>query len=81
MNKAPGDYTQPVFDSSVVVPTPANLGRNYPTLNVPDGDPTETAPLNVGEERKPEVGHRYSHKSSMQAGADFRLQHEKAKLF
>ncbi|EER09646.1 conserved hypothetical protein [Perkinsus marinus ATCC 50983] len=54
MSKAPGDYTQPVFDSSVVVPTPANLGRNYPTLNVPDGDPTESAPLNVGEERKPE---------------------------
>lgn len=57
MSKAPGDYTQPVFDSSVVVPTPANLGRNYPTLNVPDGDPTETAPLNVGEERKPEVSY------------------------
>ncbi|KAF4678218.1 hypothetical protein FOL47_003280 [Perkinsus chesapeaki] len=60
MSKAPGDYTQPVFDSTVVVPTPANLGRNYPTLNVPDGDPTETAPLNVAQRRGGSSGGLFS---------------------
>jgi hypothetical protein len=36
-----GDYTQPKFDSKVVVPTPANLGEVFDTPNKPTGDPSQ----------------------------------------
>ena len=41
LNSKVGDYSQPKFDSTVVVPTPANLGVVFDTPNKPNGDPSQ----------------------------------------